>query len=148
MTINKPVFSVVMPMYNVEKYVRQAIASVLAQTYQHFELLCVDDGSTDGTLAIAASFADPRIRIISQENRGLSGARNTGINNSSGLYVAFLDSDDYWDMDKLRSHLEHFRNNARLGVSYSASAFIDDNGRAMGIGQYPKIENIIWEWEV
>jgi glycosyltransferase involved in cell wall biosynthesis len=142
MTNKKPVFSVVMPMYNVEKYVHQAIASVLSQTYQHFELLCVDDGCTDGTLAIAKSFTDPRIRIVRQRNYGLSAARNAGINTANGLYVAFLDSDDYWDPDKLRSHFEHFRSNSKLGVSYSASAFIDERGQPMGIGQNPKIDQI------
>ncbi|MDO7642599.1 glycosyltransferase family A protein [Reinekea sp.] len=142
MTISKPVFSVVMPMYNVEKYIHQAISSVLAQSYQHFELLCIDDGSSDGTLAIAQSFSDHRIRIVQQKNRGLSGARNTGINHASGLYVAFLDSDDYWHSDKLRSHFEHFRTNPNLGVSYSASAFVDEAGQSMGIGQNPKTDQV------
>lgn len=141
-TFQKPIFSVVMPIYNVEKYIRNAIESVLSQTYPHFELICVDDGGQDSSMDIVRSFDDPRIRIIRQKNRGLAAARNTGINHSRGLFVALLDSDDYWHRDKLLIHLAHFRQNPKLGVSYSPSLFVDDEGREMGIGQYPKLENV------
>lgn len=141
-SIFKPVFTVVMPMYNVGKYVHQAIESVLNQSYPHFELLCIDDGCTDNTLTIVEQFLDPRIQLIRQANRGLAGARNTGINNASGLYIAFLDSDDYWHKDKLFRHIEHFRSDHNLGFSYSASQFVDEQGELMGIGQYPKIKHI------
>jgi len=141
-THSKPIFSVIMPMYNVEKTVASAIDSVLAQTYPQFELVCVDDGCTDTTVDIVKTYDDPRIRIVHQENRGLSAARNTGINHSSGLYVALLDSDDLWAATKLQSHLRHFRDNPKLGVSYSASQFIDDAGEDMGIGQHPKLTDI------
>lgn len=141
-SIFKPVFTVVMPMYNVSKYVSTAIESVLNQTYPHFELLCIDDGSTDNTVNIVNDFFDPRIRLIRQANRGLAGARNTGINNASGLYVAFLDSDDFWHKDKLFRHIEHFRADKNLGLSYSASQFVNENGESMGIGQHPKLRKI------
>lgn len=141
-TINKPIFSVVMPMYNVAKYVATAIESVLAQTYGQFELICVDDGCTDNTLDIVSTYKDSRIRVIRQKNMGLSAARNTGISHARGLYVALLDSDDYWAPTKLQMHLSHFRNNPKLGVSYSASQFIDEEGNLLGIGQYPKLTNI------
>ncbi|AFU99796.1 glycosyltransferase family 2 protein [Simiduia agarivorans] len=138
----KPVFSVVMPMYNVEAYVEQAITSVLEQSYPHFELICVDDGSTDSTAEIVSRFNDPRIRYVHQKNRGLAGARNTGIGHSNGLYVAFLDSDDYWHPEKLYRHIEHFRTDPKLGCSYSASLFVDEQGVELGIGQHPKVKNI------
>jgi glycosyltransferase involved in cell wall biosynthesis len=85
-----------MPVYNVERYVAQAVQSVLAQTYGDFELLIVDDGGQDRSVAICAGFDDPRIRILPQTNRGLAGARNTGILAARGQYVAFLDPDDRW----------------------------------------------------
>lgn len=138
----KPVFSVVMPMYNVQKYVAKAIDSVLAQTYSQFELICVNDGCTDDTMEIVKRYEDPRIRIINQSNMGLSAARNTGIQWSRGLYVALLDSDDFWSPNKLQRHFQHFRNNPNMGVSYSASKFVNDSGEELGIGQYPKLDNI------
>ena len=80
----RPIVSVVMPVYNVEQYVADAICSVLNQTLKNFELVIVDDGGTDASLAICRLFSDPRIRIVSQENRGLAGARNTGIRHAFG----------------------------------------------------------------
>jgi glycosyltransferase involved in cell wall biosynthesis len=139
---NKPVFSVVMPMYNVEQYVQASIQSVLDQSYPNFEILCINDGCTDATMAIVNQFSDARIRIINQENRGLSGARNTGINHCQGLYVAFLDSDDLWHKDKLKCHLEHFRRNPDIAIAYSASEFINEEGELLGIGQHPKLKHI------
>ncbi|VUD46974.1 putative glycosyltransferase EpsJ [Thalassocella blandensis] len=137
-----PVFSVVMPMYNVERYVRFAIESVLKQTYKSFELICVNDGCNDLTVDIVRQFDDPRIRIVHQSNMGLSAARNTGIKNAKGEFVAFLDSDDAWQPTKLETHLQHFRNNPKLGVSYSASLFMDEDDELLGIGQFPKISKL------
>jgi len=141
-SLSRPIFSIVMPMYNVEKYVSTAIESVLTQSFEEFELICIDDGCTDNTFEIVSAFDDPRIRIVRQKNRGLSGARNTGINNCQGIYIAFLDSDDFWHSEKLAIHLTHFRDNPRLGVSYSASNFVDEEDRELGIGQHPKIKDI------
>lgn len=143
---SKPVFSVVMPMYNVSRYVKKAIDSVLAQSYSNFELICVNDGCTDNTVEIVKAYNDPRIRLIHQKNRGLSAARNTGINHSRGLYVALLDSDDYWTAGKLLTHYKHFGLNSRLGISYSASTFVDENNNDLGIGQYPRLHNITPEY--
>lgn len=88
--------SVIVPVYNTEKYVREALNSVIAQTYSNLEILVIDDGSTDGSGAICDEFQrrDPRVRVVHQENRGLSGARNTGLRLMRGEFVAFLDSDD------------------------------------------------------
>lgn len=137
-----PTFSVIMPIYNVESYIQEAIDSVLNQSYKNFELLCINDGSTDTSEDIVSQYNDSRIRLISQKNRGLSGARNTGINHAQGNYIAFLDSDDYWRKDKLSSHIKHFQQDESLCVSYSASAFVDENSNIMGIGQHPKLKNI------
>ena len=92
-----PAISVIVPVYNVEAYVRKSLQSVAKQTFDDWECIVVDDGSTDGSGAICDEFAarDPRFRVIHQENRGLSGARNTGLAVAQGRYIGFLDSDDY-----------------------------------------------------
>ena len=137
-----PVVSVIIPMYNVGKYIEQSINSVLKQTYHHFELILVDDGCLDDTLTKVNMFTDPRIRIINQKNRGLSGARNTGIDIARGLYVALLDADDYWAKDKLAKHIQHLSVNPKVGVSYCPSLFINEEGGLLGVGQFPKLNNI------
>jgi glycosyltransferase involved in cell wall biosynthesis len=135
--------SVVMPVYNVERYVAGAVASVLAQTHENVELLVVDDLSPDNSVAICESFGDPRIRILRhRENRGLAGARNTGIRHATGDIIAFLDSDDLWLPTKLERHLAHLRKAPQVGVSYSRSAFIDDNGNSLRFHQMPKLHEI------
>ena len=137
-----PVVSVVIPMYNVEKYIEQSINSVLNQSYHHFELILVDDGCVDKTLDIVNNFTDPRIRIVCQENRGLSGARNTGIESARGIYIALLDADDYWAADKLTKHIQHLSANPKVGISYCPSLFIDEEGELLGVGQFPKLKSI------
>ena len=99
--VNKPKISIVMPMYGVEQYIEKAIKSVLSQDFQDWELLIVNDGSLDRSREIAASFAltDSRIRILDKDNGGLSDARNYGLNEASGKYVHFFDSDDWIDLD-------------------------------------------------
>lgn len=137
-----PIISIVIPMYNVEKYIKKCIESVLAQTYKNFEVICVDDACTDGTLNILSRFSDPRIKVISQKNRGLSGARNTGIMASKGVYVALLDADDFWSKEKLGHHINHLNSQPKVGVSYCPSLFVNEQGKEMGIGQFPKLKNV------
>ena len=90
--------SIIVPVYNVEKYIRQCVESVLEQTYQNFELILVDDGSPDNCGKICDTYAkgDSRIKVIHKENGGLSDARNVGVANATGEYILFLDGDDYW----------------------------------------------------
>ena len=137
-----PTVTVVMPVYNTARYVQSAIDSVLAQTFTDFELLIVDDAGTDNSILLCRAYDDPRIRIISQENRGLAGARNTGIRNAAGLYIALLDSDDLWEPDKLASHVAHLEGSPSIGVSYAASQLIDEGGAPLRILQNPKIRMI------
>jgi glycosyltransferase involved in cell wall biosynthesis len=137
-----PMVSVVIPMFNVEQYIQQSIASVLAQTFQNFEVICVDDGCTDRTLNKLKQFDDPRIRIIQQTNRGLSGARNSGILAARGIYVALLDADDFWAKEKLACHVNHLNSHPNVGVSYCPSLFVNEQGVLMGIGQYPKLKHV------
>lgn len=90
-------FSIIIPLYNKEKYIQRAVDSVLNQTYQNFELIIVDDGSTDGSLSAIKNYTgNPKIRIISQNNKGACSARNTGINSAMYKYIIFLDADDAW----------------------------------------------------
>lgn len=94
-------YSIVIPLYNKERSVASTIESVLKQSISDFELIIVNDGSTDSSLYIVNSIKDPRIRIINKRNQGVSSARNVGIRASKGVFVAFLDADDLWDRDYL-----------------------------------------------
>lgn len=96
-------FSVIISVYNKEKYIESTIESVINQSYENFELILVNDGSTDNSLSIINSIKDDRIRLISTENHGVSKCRNTGILAASNDYVALLDGDDLWDIDYLKN---------------------------------------------
>lgn len=134
--------SVIIPIYNVEKYVDATIKSVLAQTHQNFEILIVDDASPDKSVEICKQFSDPRIKIISQDNRGPSGALNTGIRQAKGAYLAFLDGDDLWLPEKLAKHIAHLESSPTVGVSFSRSSFINEAGQPLGDYQMPKLKGI------
>ena len=96
-----PEISIIIPVYNVEKYLDECLNSAANQTFENIEIICVNDGSTDGSLEILESHAskDKRIRIISQENKGVSSARNEGLDAARGKYIYFMDSDDYMDLN-------------------------------------------------
>lgn len=93
----QPLITVIVPVYNVEKYLRRCLDSIIRQTYQNLEILCIDDGSIDNSGEICEQYAarDARIKVIHQENQGLSTARNRGLDAAEGEYIAFVDSDDY-----------------------------------------------------
>lgn len=91
-----PFFSIVIPLYNKENFIQNTLKSVLDQSFQDFEVLIIDDGSTDKSLEKIKSISDSRIRIFEQENKGVSEARNKGIKEAKANYIAFLDADDYW----------------------------------------------------
>jgi glycosyltransferase involved in cell wall biosynthesis len=97
-----PAVSVVIPLYNKDPYIARALNSVLIQTIQNFEVIVVDDGSTDDGTNVVKGFGDPRVRLIQQENQGVSAARNYGVRESASDFIAFLDADDEW----LPKHLE------------------------------------------
>ncbi|GJD21194.1 glycosyl transferase family 2 [Rivularia sp. IAM M-261] len=134
--------SIIVPVYKAEKYIAATVQSVLEQTYKNFELLIIDDGSPDRSIEICRQFTDPRIKIIRQQNRGLPGARNTGIRHATGEYLTFLDADDLWLPEKLEKHVTHLENAPKVGVSFSRSAFIDENGQHLGIYQLPLLTDI------
>ncbi len=126
-----PTVSVVIPTYNRTHAVGRAIRSVLNQTYQNFEIIVIDDGSTDTTPEVVAGFHDPRLRYVRYaENRGGGPARNAGIEVARGKYIAFLDSDDEWLPAKLEKQVELLqRAEPFVGVVYTAFAIVDENGQ-------------------
>jgi glycosyltransferase involved in cell wall biosynthesis len=126
MNIN-PKISVIIPTYNRASLVSQAIDSVLDQTYQDLEIIIVDDGSTDNTRELLKPYKN-KIRYIYQENRGGAAARNTGIKNAKGKYIAFLDSDDLWFPDKLEKQVRILDKNDEIGLVYSNCVNINDSG--------------------
>ncbi len=110
--MSTPLISVIIPVYNVEKYLRRCLDSVIAQTYQKLEIICVDDGSIDDSGKICDQYAvrDARIKVIHQENQGLSAARNRGLDAAEGEYIAFVDSDDYILEDMYKKMLDKLLN--------------------------------------
>ncbi len=122
--------SVIMPAYNSEKYIFDAVKSVMRQTYENWELIIQDDFSTDGTVKNAEKAAgkDQRISIAeSKKNSGVAMARNTAIEKARGRYIAFLDSDDLWEAQKLEKQLEFMKQNT-CALSYSSYKFINEDG--------------------
>lgn len=108
--------SIIIPLYNKENYIKTTIKSVLNQTFNKFELIIIDDGSTDDSLKIVQSISDERIKVISIENGGVSNARNIGIKNSQFEWIAFLDGDDYWDPDYLNKSFIKIKENSAIEV--------------------------------
>jgi glycosyltransferase involved in cell wall biosynthesis len=123
--------SVIIPTFNYGRFLRQAIDSVLAQTYAPLEIIVVDDGSTDDTPEIAASYGD-RIRYIRQRNAGVGAARNKGIASARGEYLAFLDSDDLWLPEKLERQIARFEASPELGFVHTGVERFDESG-SLGI---------------
>ena len=134
--------SVIIPIYKVEDYIAATVQSVLDQTYKHFELLIIDDGSPDHSREICQKFNDSRIKIIEQNNQGVSAARNRGIKEAKGEFIAFLDGDDLWLPEKLNKHVRHLENSPQVGVSFSRFSFIDETGQSLKIFKISKIEEI------
>ncbi len=121
--------SVVVPLYNKENTIARAIGSILSQTYQDFEIVIVDDGSTDNSSQVVASINDVRISIVSQKNRGVSVARNTGIAHAKGDWIAFLDADDIWDMTFLETVSSLSKEYAQCSVIATAYNIVDIHGK-------------------
>lgn len=125
-----PKVSVIIPCYNQAQFLTDAIHSVLAQTYRDFEIIVVDDGSTDNTFQVASSFGGP-VLCIRQENRGLAGARNKGIQHAKGEFIAFLDSDDMWFPRYLAIMLLPFSVFPTIGATYCGWQYVDSAGRLL-----------------
>jgi GT2 family glycosyltransferase len=142
-----PLVSVIIPAYNAEKTLLETVQSVLKQTFTDLELIVIDDGSADSTLALLATVKDPRLTVYSYENGGLATARNRGIERSSGEFITFIDADDLWTPEKVECQVAALQKNLqsgvqsddqstakretsanKVGVAYSWTKAMDDSG--------------------
>src|SRR5215207_1519597 len=115
-----PTISVVVPAYNEERHIAEALDSVLAQTRSPLEVIVVDDGSTDGTLAVVDRYRE-RVRVVQQENRGCPGAFDTGFREAKGEFVALCPADDVWESEKLEWQQDALRQQPELDVVFGAA---------------------------
>lgn len=125
--LKKPLVSVIIPTYNSASFVAQSVESVLQQTYENIEIIVVDDGSTDDTETVLAPYKD-KIRYIKKTNGGPSAARNLGITEAKGEFIAFQDADDIWLPEKAALQVEHFQQNSHFGVVFTGSVRFNENG--------------------
>lgn len=142
--IKEELCSMIMPVYNSEKYIAEAIESVIKQTYKNWEIIVVNDASTDDTEKIIKSYQekDKRIKLISlPKNQGAANARNTAIQNAKGKYIAFLDADDYWEKEKLQEQIQILQN-SNADISYTAYLMIDETGRKIKKRSVKKLLNL------
>ena len=131
--MNNPLVSVIIPVYNSELYLEESIRSALAQTYQPFEILIINDGSTDSSESVAMKFAKQTIYLY-QSNQGAAAARNRGIKKSSGEFLAFLDADDLWDPKKLSTQVGYMMDHPELQYTTSRVKFFLEPGHDIPSG--------------
>ena len=126
-----PVISIVIPAYNAERTILETIASVQKQTFADFELIVINDGSTDRTLDLLKTIEDDRLKVFSYSNGGSSTARNRGICKSTGEFIAFLDADDLWADDKLEMQLAALKEHPSAGLAYSWTYVMSEDGELL-----------------
>jgi len=136
MNMNNPLVSVIIPTFNRGWVLKEAVDSVLAQDFSNFELIVVDDGSVDNSSEILASYGK-KIKVVRQENRGVSSARNKGVVSSLGEFIAFLDSDDLWLPGKLSAQLAFFKNNPDALICQTEEIWVK-NGKRINPGKRNK----------
>jgi glycosyltransferase involved in cell wall biosynthesis/SAM-dependent methyltransferase len=132
-TRDNPLVSVIMPAYNAAEYIAEAIESVLIQNYRNFELVVVDDGSTDNTKDVIAGFKDERIKYFHQKNSGLATTHNEGIKKSKGTFLIKLDSDDMMTPDFIARHLQQFQEHPEADLVYCDDCLIDENDKPIRV---------------
>ena len=125
--------TVVVPSFNAERYLEEALTSLYAQTYQDFEVVIVDDGSTDATAELAKRFVDDRTRLVAKENGGCASARNAGVAEARGRYISFLDSDDYWAPEFLARAVGFLERNPDVCMVFSLLTVVDEEGTSSGL---------------
>lgn len=136
--MTNPLVSVIIPAYNAQDFVAQTIESVIKQTYSHWELCIVDDGSTDDTAKITQSYSsDSRIKYLYQKNQERAVARNHGLHHSTGKYIAFLDADDMWLPDKLETQVQFLENQPESALCFTQFLFINEQGIVTGKAGIP-----------
>ena len=131
-----PILSVIIPAFNVERFIAEAVCSVQNQTLRDVEILVVDDNSADNTRAVieALTRSDPRVRLVANtlDNAGQCGARNAGLQMATGLFTGFLDGDDYWHPKKAAQHIAFMRQHPEIDLTFSRWSVIDELGRGTG----------------
>ncbi|HEY9905481.1 MAG TPA: glycosyltransferase [Candidatus Sericytochromatia bacterium] len=140
-----PLISVIIPVYNGEKTIRETIESALNQTFQDFELIVINDGSQDATLEIVEGFQDSRIHIFSYSNAGQAISRNRGFSQSVGEFIAFLDADDLWTPNKLEAQLQALQANPQSAVAYSWTDYIDEFGEFSRRGSHINVSGDVYK---
>lgn len=142
-------FSVIVPIYKVEKYLNQCVESIIRQTFLDFELILVDDGSPDGCPEICDEYArkDARIQVIHKENGGLSDARNAGLALSTGEYVIFIDSDDYWDDNEALEKIQKIiLEKTPDVVTWRWKKYFEETARVETVGYaVQEVKDIVWQ---
>lgn len=126
-----PLVSVVMAVRNVKRYVLEAIESVLRQTMPDFELIVVDDGSTDGTPGVVGGIHDARLHLVTLPHQGIAGSLNHGVSLARGRYVALLDGDDLWADGKLKQHVAFMESTSSADLTFSRSELVTQSGARM-----------------
>ena len=140
-----PLISVIMPVYNGEKTIRETIESVFNQTFPDWELIVINDGSQDATLQILNSIQDPRLRVFSYPNAGQATSRNRGISQACGEYISFIDADDLWTPDKLEAQLQVLQANPQAAVAYSWTKCIDEVGQVSRRGSHISVTGDVYK---
>ena len=130
--MERPIVSVIIPVYNKCKYVKETVNSVLEQDFESFEIIVVDDGSTDDSLEVVMSINDPRLQIFSQSNSGVERSRNFGFSKSVGPFVVFLDADDLMSSNRLRKQVDLFNATKDLVLVGTWASVIDHSGKMIG----------------
>ncbi|BAZ51234.1 putative glycosyl transferase [Nostoc sp. NIES-4103] len=137
--------SVILPVYNGEKTVKETIESVLNQTFKNIELILINDGSTDSTLKIIESIQDARLQVFSYQNAGLATSRNRGLSHCTGTFISFIDADDLWTSDKLESQLKALQAHPKAGVAYSWTNYIDTEGKFLKSGTHITVTGDVYK---
>jgi glycosyltransferase involved in cell wall biosynthesis len=145
-TSKYPKITVIIPTYNRGAFICDAIDSVLSQTFQDFELIIVDDGSTDNTAVLISAYADSRLRYLTQENKGRSNARNRALAVAQGEYIAFLDSDDMYLPDKLRVQTSFMDSHPDVGMIYTSALCVDEEGRDLNFTYVASVSGYIYRY--
>ena len=137
--------SVIIPAYNAMAYLPETVNTVLKQTFEDYEIIIVNDGSTDNIQEWGSQISDPRIKLINQKNQGPALARNTGIAHSQSQYIAFLDADDLWDAEKLKKQVHVLDTHPEVGLVYTWVVQVDQSGKSTGRIFKNSIEGNVWE---
>ncbi len=139
------IISVIIPAYNAMAYLPDTIESVLQQTFTDFEVLIINDGSSDRIVEWASSLVDQRVRLINQPHQGVCVARNTGITQAKGEYIAFLDADDLWQPTKLEKQVRCLNEQPTVGLVYTWTSFINESGKPIGRVWASHAQGDVWQ---